>query len=85
MSSSNQRPANGGFRSVFRCAISHYRQVPSLSVPEPMMTVSIVSQPCYNLSRSDVLEFRTCQRTFEESVASTGLASPAVPSEMSSA
>ena len=28
MSSSNQRPANRGFRSVLRCAISHYRQVP---------------------------------------------------------
>ena len=26
MSSSNQRPANRGFRSVLRCAISHYRQ-----------------------------------------------------------
>ena len=35
MSSSNQRPANRGFRSVLRCAISHYRQVPSLSAPEP--------------------------------------------------
>ena len=28
MSSSNQRPANRGFRSVLRCAISHYRQSP---------------------------------------------------------
>ena len=28
MSSSNQRPANRGFRSVLRCAISHYRQFP---------------------------------------------------------
>ena len=35
MSSSNQRPANRGFRSVLRCAISHYRQVPWLSAPEP--------------------------------------------------
>ena len=35
MSSSNQRPANRGFRSVLRCVISHYRQVPSLSAPEP--------------------------------------------------
>ena len=35
MSSSNQRPANRGFRSVLRCAISHYRQSPSLSAPEP--------------------------------------------------
>ena len=35
MSSSNQRPANRGFRSVLRYAISHYRQVPSLSAPEP--------------------------------------------------
>ena len=26
MSSSNQRPAKRGFRSVLRCAISHYRQ-----------------------------------------------------------
>ena len=34
MSSSNQRPENRGFRSVLRCAISHYRQVPSLSGPE---------------------------------------------------
>ena len=33
MSSSNQRPANRGFRSVLRCAISHYRQSPSLSAP----------------------------------------------------
>ena len=29
MSSSNQRPANKGFRSVLRCVISHYRQAPS--------------------------------------------------------
>ena len=36
MSSSNQRPANRGFRSVLRCAISHYRQSPSLSAPEPI-------------------------------------------------
>ena len=28
MSSSNQRPANRGFRAVLRCAISHYRQAP---------------------------------------------------------
>ena len=35
MPSSNQRPANRGFRSVLRCAISHYRQSPSLSAPEP--------------------------------------------------
>ena len=35
MSSSNQRPANRGFRSVLRCAISHYRQFPWLSAPEP--------------------------------------------------
>ena len=28
MSSSNQRPANRGFRPVLRCAISHYRQSP---------------------------------------------------------
>ena len=28
MSSSNQRPANRGFRSVLRCAITHYRQSP---------------------------------------------------------
>ena len=33
MSSSNQRPANRGFRSVLRCTISHYRQIPSLSAP----------------------------------------------------
>ena len=37
MSSSNQRPANRGFRSVLRGAISHYRQSPSLSAPEPSM------------------------------------------------
>ena len=36
MSSSNQRPANRGFRSVLRCAISHYRQFPCLSAPEPL-------------------------------------------------
>ena len=36
MSSSNQRPANRGFRSVFRCALSHYRPVPYLSAPEPV-------------------------------------------------
>ena len=35
MSPSNQRPANRGFRSVLRCAISHYRQFPWLSAPEP--------------------------------------------------
>ena len=35
MSSSNQGLANRGFRSLLRCAISHYRQVPSLSAPEP--------------------------------------------------
>ena len=35
MSPSNQRPANRGFRSVLRCAISHYHHVPSLSAPEP--------------------------------------------------
>ena len=35
MSSSNQRPANRGFRSVLRCAITHYRQAPWLSAPEP--------------------------------------------------
>ena len=35
MSSSNQRPANRGFRSVFRCAIFYYRQFPWLSAPEP--------------------------------------------------
>ncbi len=40
MSSSNQRPANRGFRSVLRCAISHYRQSPSLSAPEPWGTVA---------------------------------------------
>ena len=28
MSSSNQRPANRGFRSVLRCAITYYRQSP---------------------------------------------------------
>ena len=36
MSSSNQRPANRGFRSVLRCTISQYRPVPSLSAPEPL-------------------------------------------------
>ena len=36
VSSSNQRPANRGFRSVLRCAISHYRQFHSLSAPEPL-------------------------------------------------
>ena len=35
MSSSNQRPANRGFRSVLPCAITHYRQSPWLSAPEP--------------------------------------------------
>ena len=35
MSSSNQRPANRGFRSVLRCALSHFRQFPCLSAPEP--------------------------------------------------
>ena len=35
MSSSNQRPANRGFRSVLRCAITYYRQVLSLFAPEP--------------------------------------------------
>ena len=37
MSSSNQRPANRGFRSVLRCAITHYRQSPWLSAPEPSL------------------------------------------------
>ena len=46
MSSSNQRPANGGFRSVLRCAISHYRQAPSLSAPEPMF-----NHPVHDLDR----------------------------------
>ena len=36
MSSSNQRPANRGFRSVLGCAISHYRQSSCLSAPEPL-------------------------------------------------
>ena len=35
MSSSNQRPANRGFRFVLRCAIFHYFQSLSLSAPEP--------------------------------------------------
>ena len=35
MSSSNQRPANRGFRSVLRCAITYYRQFSCLSAPEP--------------------------------------------------
>ena len=43
MSSSNQRPANRGFRSVLRCAISHYRQSPSLSAPEPAEGAIIVT------------------------------------------
>ena len=42
MSSSNQRPANRGFRSVLRCAISHYRQSPSLSAPEPLRLLLLV-------------------------------------------
>ena len=47
MSSSNQRPANRGFRSVLRCAISHYRQSPSLSAPEPFFSVQTVQvTPC---------------------------------------
>ena len=37
MSSSNQRPANRGFRSVLRCAITHYRQFSWLSAPEPIV------------------------------------------------
>ena len=45
MSSSNQRPAKRGFRSVFRCAISHYRQFPWLSAPEPR------SAQCYRFCR----------------------------------
>ena len=35
MSSSNQRPANQGFRSVLRCAITHCHDFRSLSAPEP--------------------------------------------------
>ena len=42
MSSSNQRPANMGFRSVLRCAITHYRQFPSLSAPEPYVMMLAV-------------------------------------------
>ena len=41
MSSSDQRPENRGFRSVFRCAISHYRQLPGLSAPEPTPAISV--------------------------------------------
>ena len=43
MSSSNQRPANRGFRSVLRCAISHYRQSPWLSAPEPRRQSSLAT------------------------------------------
>ena len=42
MSSSNQRPANMGFRSVLRCAITHYHQFPSLSAPEPYVMMLAV-------------------------------------------
>ena len=35
MSFSSQRPANRGFRSLLRCAITHYRQFPWLFAPEP--------------------------------------------------
>ena len=37
MSSSNQRSANRGCRSVLRCALSHYRQFPWLSAPESVL------------------------------------------------
>ena len=46
MSSSNQRPANRGFRSVLRCAITHYRQFPWLSAPEPLYTLGTPAYPC---------------------------------------
>ena len=42
MSSSNQRPANRGFRSVLRCALSHDRQFPWLFAPEPL---SVLNRP----------------------------------------
>ena len=48
MSSSNQRPENRGFRSVLRCAITHYRQVPSLSAPEPRHGTVAVSDGPWN-------------------------------------
>ena len=41
MSSSNQRPANRGFRSVFRCAISHYRQSPLAVCTRPPRVLSL--------------------------------------------
>ena len=45
MSSSNQRPANRGFRSVLQCALSHYRQFPWLSAPEsPVLDVLQLSK-----------------------------------------
>ena len=42
MSSSNQRSANRGCRSVLRCALSHYRQFPWLSAPEPCERVKVL-------------------------------------------
>ena len=46
MSSSNKRPANSGFRSVFRCAITHYHHVPSLSAPEPLVATPPLRAHC---------------------------------------
>ena len=43
MSSSNQRPANRGFRSVFRCGIYHFYQFPCLSAPEPGRSVALAN------------------------------------------
>ena len=54
MSPSNQRPANRGFRSVLRCAISHYRQVPSLSAPEPVRGRRPAGPACPSLRDSRV-------------------------------
>ena len=56
MSSSNQRPANRGFRSVLRCAISHYRQSSCLSVPEPLHLSSYV-KCCIDSLKSPPLSF----------------------------
>ena len=59
MSSSNQRRANRGFRSVLRCAISHYRPVPSLSAPEPPPGVGSV----YSIGVGSFLRCRIEQGT----------------------
>ena len=44
MSSSNQRPANSGFRAVLRCDMTHYHDFRSLSAPEPICNIHLINK-----------------------------------------